>query len=668
MLRILSFFLVLYFSIYHIFAQDGRVTAVLVQQVPDYLYPSIDSLLLFSENLYRIYPDSALLHTEKALQLAYQSKDNLRVAKCLRQKAACLRALGKYEKALKINAEALHISMQLQDNIEIIRNTNDIGDIYALEGNYKWATEQYLEALKMSRTINYKKGIGRSLNDLGSINEAMEQIDKALKYWQESMIVCKEIGDVYGLGTAQKNIALAYFKQHQYNKALYYNQKATANFLLINNIPRYVASLVSTSEVYQAIHEYDSAFFYAQKASYLGQYHKDHHKEALAAINMGGIYAQQNKQVPALKYLHYGFKVAQKYHHKRLAQLAAEKLYVLHKHHQEKDSALFYHELLMVVKDSLLDIEKAQQITALQLSYDLETKHKELAQKEQVIHSQRLMTLGLVVLSALLALLAFSFYFQQRKLNKQNTILEVQNRKIGLQAEQMTQLNNLKDKLFSIISHDLRSPLQNLQGTLELLNTENALKHEEILQITTSIQQQTENVSVVMENLLQWSLAQMKGQKLQITQINLLIATQEAINLLQNIAKNKNITISSFIDSALDIWTDENHLKFIVRNLLANAIKFTPMGGHISLHSKVTGEMVVVSVEDTGVGMTPEQCQSLFNVNTHFSTTGTQAEKGTGLGLLLVKDFVELNGGEVFVKSEVGKGTTFSFTIKRAVK
>jgi len=668
MLRILSFFLVLYLSICHIFAQDDKVTAVLIKQPPVYLQTSIDSLLLLSEDLYRVHPDSALVYTEKALQLSYQSKDNLRIAKSLRLQAASLRGLGKYEKALKFNAEALDITTQIKEDIEIIRNTNDIGDIYALEGNYKWATEQYLKALKMSRTINYKKGIARSLNDLGSINEAMEQIDQALKYWQESMIVCKEIGDIYGLGTAQKNIALAYFKQHQYNKALEYNKKATANFLLINNIPRYVASLVSTSEIYQAINEYDSAFFYAQKALYLGQFHRDHHKESLAAINMGTIYALQNKVPYALKYLHYGFKIAQKYHHKRLAQLAAEKLYALHKTNLQKDSALFYHELLMVVKDSLLDIEKTQQITALQLSYDLETKHKELEQKEDIIRNQRLMTLGLVVLSSLLAFLAFSFYFQQRTLNKQNTILEIQNRKIGLQAEQMTQLNNLKDKLFSIISHDLRSPLKNLQGTIELLNTENALTHEEILQITSSIQEQTENVSVVMENLLQWSLAQMKGQKLQITQINLLMATQEAINLLQNIAKNKNITISSSIDAALEVMTDENHLKFIVRNLLANAIKFTPINGRISLYSNVIEDTVVVNVEDTGVGMTPEQCRKLFNMNTHFSTKGTQSEKGTGLGLLLVKDFVELNGGEIFVESEIGKGTNFSFTVKKAIK
>ncbi|MFY7787019.1 MAG: tetratricopeptide repeat-containing sensor histidine kinase [Thermoflexibacteraceae bacterium] len=630
---------------------------------------SSDSLLQIAENLYRVYPDSALIYAEKALIIAQQSGNNLAIAKALRQKATSLRMMGEYEKALEININALDIAKSLGATIEMIRNINDIGDIYALESNYKWATEEYLKALKMSQEINYTQGIARSLNDLGSINEATGQLQKALEYWQKSMLISTKINDGYGVGIAQKNIALAVFKQEQYSKALYYIRKASKNFLRINNTPRYVASLVTMSEIFQVLREYDSAFIYAQKAFSLGKFHQDRHKESLAAINMGSIYSLQNKEALALKYLHYGYRVAKKYHHQRLAQMAAEKLYALHKDHHQQDSALLYHELLMIVKDSLLDIEKTRQITTLQLSYDLETKHKELEQKEQIIKEQKLMTVGLIFFSSLLALLAFSFYFQQRKLNKQNTVLEVQNKKISVQAEQMTELNATKDKIFSILSHDLRSPLQNLQGITELLIVDTTLlSNDEIKEIATTIHQQTDSVLVVLENLLLWSLGQMKGKKQDFKVMNAFNCTQEAVNLLANIAQNKDIAILNEIPAETEVYADENQFKAIIRNLLANAIKFTPKNGRVRISSEEQESYLQLNVTDTGIGMTTEQATKLFNAKTHFSTKGTESERGTGLGLLLVKDFVEQNGGTISVSSKPHNGTTFSFTLKLAEK
>jgi signal transduction histidine kinase len=386
-------------------------------------------------------------------------------------------------------------------------------------------------------------------------------------------------------------------------------------------------------------------------------------------MQLGVVYAKKEAFDDAFFHLYQAQWMAQTHGHQETMRQTANQIYLLHKKNNQLDSALFYHELLLFTSNTIWDTEKTRQINSLQLSFNLEERLQQLEVKEKQIQQQNYLTWLLIIFIVSLGFFIGKLYFQQKKLNHQNKVLRLQNTQILTQSEQMAQMNSLKDKLFSIISHDLRSPLKNLQGAIELLNTENALNHEEILAITSSIQQQTENVSVVMENLLQWSLAQMKGQQQwQPISLNLLAATQEAINLLQNIADNKNITIFCSIDPMLEVIADENHLKFIMRNLLGNAIKFTANGGRVLLYSKIENNDIVVKVEDTGVGMTPAQCTKLFNINTHFSTTGTQAEKGTGLGLLLVKDFVEQNGGNISVESEAGKGTIFSFTVKRAVK
>jgi len=233
-------------------------------------------------------------------------------------------------------------------------------------------------------------------------------------------------------------------------------------------------------------------------------------------------------------------------------------------------------------------------------------------------------------------------------------------------TERFKLLNDTKDKFFSIIAHDLRSPFQSLLSSTELLATEiENLTKEEITRFSKGLNDNIRNLYDLMENLLHWSLLQRNMIIYNPGKINLYTEVEKKIeNLNQNIVK-KNISIYNKIDSGILIYADINMLHLIIQNLLINAIKFTQIEGQIIVSSVEKKDMVEVTIQDTGEGINPDITSKLFNFSKQFTTNGTTGEKGTGLGLPLCKEFVERNGGEIWVESELGKGSKFTFTLKK---
>ncbi len=228
----------------------------------------------------------------------------------------------------------------------------------------------------------------------------------------------------------------------------------------------------------------------------------------------------------------------------------------------------------------------------------------------------------------------------------------------------LRELNATKDKFFSIIAHDLKNPFNDIIGFTQLLALNiNKYDNNKIEKFADIIHQSSKLAYSLLENLLDWSRTQTGTLQFRPEKLLLNHIINENIELLTSTAKNKGIKIYSELDSDIYVLADKNMLKTIIRNLISNAIKYTNIGGFINIKNYIDKKFVEVSITDNGIGISSDNINKLFRIDEGFSTTGTENEKGTGLGLILCKEFVERNGGKIWVKSEEEKGSTFTFTL-----
>jgi two-component system, sensor histidine kinase and response regulator len=234
-------------------------------------------------------------------------------------------------------------------------------------------------------------------------------------------------------------------------------------------------------------------------------------------------------------------------------------------------------------------------------------------------------------------------------------------RKIKEQNEELEKLNSVKDRLLSIISHDVRSPLSSFKGVLFLLKND-ALTKEELKTVVNSAGNQIEQISTFLDNLLRWTKNQLLGLEAKPKALILKDLISECVDLLSFIAKSKKINVNANIAENLSIYADEEMMKIVIRNLISNALKFCSEDDEINIRAEKHGEEITVYVEDTGTGINEENLALLFGVS-HLSTKGTKEEMGTGIGLSLCKEMIERNGGKIYVTSIEGKGSCFWFDI-----
>ena len=233
------------------------------------------------------------------------------------------------------------------------------------------------------------------------------------------------------------------------------------------------------------------------------------------------------------------------------------------------------------------------------------------------------------------------------------------------QYNQLIELNSTKDKFFSIIAHDLRSPFQSLLSSSELLATEiEQLPPEQIISFSKGLNKNLKILHDLLENLLQWSMMQRDMLEYNPVNIKLCDLINQIIEISNQTAKKKNLLISNNVDNESFVYADIDMLRSVIHNLVMNAIKFTPEKGSIVISSSKTESFEKITIQDNGIGIEPDQLSKLFNFNSLTSTHGTAGEKGTGLGLSLCKEFIERNGGVIWVESELGKGSKFIFTLR----
>ncbi|MEQ8239017.1 MAG: response regulator [Cyclobacteriaceae bacterium] len=247
---------------------------------------------------------------------------------------------------------------------------------------------------------------------------------------------------------------------------------------------------------------------------------------------------------------------------------------------------------------------------------------------------------------------------------KENAETLRENDTLKIYLNEINAQKKLKDRFFAIVSHDLRGPVNSFQGLTAILeNYIRKQKYDELGAMIAEVGQASDQLSSLLDNLLNWASSELSIIPYNPEQIDAFEMTEELIRIFQSSARVKNITLTNHIPLESSFWADLNTTQTIFRNLINNALKFTPEDGRVEFSASNEGSFMSISVTDTGIGVPQDKLEEIFKLQAHKSTFGTEGEKGVGLGLQLVNEFVKMNQGKVEVKSEIGVGTTFLVTL-----
>ncbi len=347
------------------------------------------------------------------------------------------------------------------------------------------------------------------------------------------------------------------------------------------------------------------------------------------------------------------------------------------------ETALEYHKQFKYFNDTLFTIDKESAIAELQAVFEVTEKEKEnqFLRQERMLQESRLneqrnflivvgIAAGLLLVLSIGLIIVYRNKIQvNRLLHQKNEMISLQqknleaaNHKLSVQQEDLKALNHTKDKFFSIIAHDLRGPLSSLSNFTDILvDDADSFTGEELKDTATVLRNYVDRVAKLLENLLAWARTQTGNIKSSPREICLSATLRRTAELYQESARQKEINLRvTEVQNAM-VFADAPLVETVVRNLLSNAIKFTERGGEISLEMAKKEQGWLACIKDSGVGMTPEEMDKIFRIDKKHTSEGTEGEKGTGLGMILCREFLELQGGSMEVDSEPSKGTVVSF-------
>jgi len=611
---------------------------------------------------------------KKLLAKLEQTQEENKKAELLSQLCEQVRATHPQE-AISYGKRAIALATRT-DNKQVLAQTyNRIGSIYNSLGDYETALQYYYESLKLGKVMDDNLAIAKSYGNIGSVYFRQKQYDQALQFNQKALSLVQHKQDTAFLGKLYNNIGNIYLEKNLYDKALPYYQKALEMKEVIHDPDGVRSTLNNIGSIHSKKGAYKRALRYHFRALVLGK----GIRRLNSLINIAEDYRVGKQYDKALKYANLYLQEARQYQAKEDIQYAADFLSKVYTSLGDYRRAHEYLTLSVAYKDSLQNEQITQQLASFQVRYETERKEnenlrlkaqsalqaKQLQQQKTVAY-----TVGVLLLMAiLLIVVAYKgkkrLQLANRQLSEINQQIVHYNQVLNQQKEELQQLNQIKNKFFSIIAHDLRSPLASLRSLIQLLSA-GALQEAQLRLFAKTLETEQQNTLWLLDNLLNWASTQMNGMHVKPEHINLKMLAEENLLLLEPQAQHKHIQLQNHIVAQQTAFADPEMIRLVLRNLLANAIKFCQAGDRISLEAVALQQQITITVRDTGVGISPENQAKIFALG-GMSTYGTAMEKGSGLGLTLCKDFIERNGGRIWVESEPGIGSAFRFSLPLAL-
>ncbi len=550
---------------------------------------------------------------------------------------------------------------------------------YWVKANYKLGTEYGFKALKIFRSTAHYKELSATLLSLARTLVELGNLQKAKNFIHEAMELGRQHSDEWIQAAAHREHSYLLAEKNALDSALDVADKGLELFKKLQDSLEVSVLYGRKSRLYFAMKNYTDSKRYAYAALMIDSLVGNRRGLGISYYQVAqNEFALGNRQI-AIQQLKHSIRISSEIGN-LTSQVKAHDL-LADFYLRTNQPALAASELQQVsqFKDELYNSEKNGQIQEMQSLHELDAKENTIRLlehennlREQQMKNQRLFVAFLLV--AVLSLVLLTFVLTRlrsiqkkanRNLAKQNTAIEQQKMAIQIQAENLQQIDQVKTKLFSVISHDLRGPISNLQSLLDLF-TKKLMTAEEFVNLSAKLRENLNLTQRTLENLLNWSLSQMGGIKTEKKKIELTQCIEETCNLMNEVAARKNVSLVREFNGPLKVWADANQIQVVLRNLIHNAIKFSSFNDSIAIRASRNGELCHIAVKDSGIGMTHQEIETIVGAKEYFSKIGTEQEKGTGLGLLLCKEFITRNGGHINIRSSVGGGTEVSFTLRLA--
>ncbi len=510
-------------------------------------------------------------------------------------------------------------------------------------------------------------------------------------YLKECIDASLKIKDSSEIHTALHELGNLYILKKDFNNAIYYHKKALKIREKKLNTDELVYSYHDIAVDYMHNDSLETALEYFYKSEKLAKLSENKWLLFRIYSSIFDVLDQLGKEKMAESYLVKMQSLAKSLNIKPAYLELYDSYYSYYYNQGKYEKALYYYKASMAYHDSIFNEDIQKNIIELEKKYETAKKDKELIENQGHIKRQKIIIAFIITGSSIIVFFLILVIIQYRQKKAANIRLESQNQEILLQKEELHcqaenlklinnqlveqrneietqreklfELNATKDKFFSIMAHDLKNPFNSLLGMSDLL-FQNAFKYppEKVQKYAKTMHSSSKHAYTLLENLLEWSRLQTGKLTPKFTCETPSLLINEVKMLLEPAANSKNINLISDVIDDDTLIVDSQMTKTVLRNLVTNALKFTFPEGTIMIECEKRGREMVFSVSDTGIGIEPEHLNKLFRIDSKLSRNGTADEKGTGLGLILCKEFVEIQHGRIWVESEMGTGSTFRFT------
>jgi signal transduction histidine kinase len=569
--------------------------------------------------------DSAEKYNKVALEYAQQIKSGKRQAKCLSDLATNATHRGDYEKAVQYNLKAKEFYESEHNTFDLTLVYIRLGVIYSEIKDFNKSIQSYRIALKFNDTLKNQRLRMTMVNNMGYLYyDIRKQYDTAKLLLNEALTLAQQFKSLEILVSARINLGNIAMEEQDYKKALEY-------FLVAYKLPQLAGM---------------------------------NRERTALEVNMGETYRKLGNPVLARKFLMLGLENAQKNGFMEFKKNAYLHLFDLEtglNHYKIANEYLVkYHDL----KDSLWNQDIKTRIAELEFKSELNRKTAltEILQrnnelKEQVIKRQWILVAGIALVVVLLVVLVLVMLGSRNRIRTINRLLDEKNHKLE-------ELNKTKDKFFSIVAHDLKSPFNALLGLLsELDESYDEFDEANRKKVIQSLRRNSNNTYNLLVNLLEWAQIQRTPLLNHPQETDLRQVVEQVMEVLQPRADMKQQALRNQVETGFKVFADPMLVKALLINLVNNSIKFTPVKGEIRVYASNAGGQTSVYVADNGIGIPEDKIPLLFRIDNSFKRQGTEQETGTGLGLIMCKEYIDMMGGEIKVQSRPGEGSTFCFSI-----
>jgi len=620
--------------------------------------------------------ETAIIEQTKTVEL---TESKFWKATSLRDISLSLIYLNKIEDAKSYLNEAIALLTEIDDKSGLALAYINYGLIESKKENFLQALSYFQKALKLSEETKNELNKSLILNNLGVINQKLGMNQISLDYFKQAYEIVKETNNSNTIALYLNNIANIYIDNKNYVDALLNIEEGLGITNKSGDKRTTIFLLANKGKAFLNLHQYDTALFYYKKSLNLIAETGVVDNELKTLVGLGKTYIKLKDYPNALIQLKIALKKAIEIDDKENTKDASKLLGEIYAIQSDPIRAYDFMKLSNEMADSLSKSKIVKQFTQMEMQYDFDKKQYELDLAQQKINLENLRKIerknfflfifisGFILISILVVVINRSSRHKQklnRKLEENYNRINAQKKIIENKNNDLNLLNETKDKLFSIIAHDLSSPFNIILGFSEQLELNyDILDEKKRKHLIEEINRSSTQTYRLLKNLLTWTHSQTGIIEIEREVFYIKDFANKSIEPYLSYAEKKEISVLNKLPDELEFFTDKYTMSSVIGNLFMNAVKFTNNGGQITIWNKTQNNNLEINISDTGVGIAPERLEDIFQIAKNKSTTGTNNEKGTGLGLIICKNFVTKNGGEIKVKSKKGEGSTFTIIL-----